>query len=132
MKMIDDINSTSRERVLEVIREGMRRQYSIRQIINGYPRENYPGLKGLFDDFIDRRIETILIDAAVVPFNLFGLTALQELGVKHVFVTDGREYDEPCRMADGSVWTVERALRNFQEHPRCKRKFWPIPSARGG
>lgn len=130
-QMIEGINETSRERVLAVIREGMRRGYSVRQIINGYPRENYPGLKGVFDDFINKRAETILIDAAVVPYNLFGLTALQELGVKRVFVTDGREYDEPCRMADGSVWTVEKAIRNYQEHPRCKRKFWPIPSTRG-
>lgn len=130
-EMIDGINSTTRKKVLEIIREGMRRGYSIRQIINGYPKEDYPGLKGLFNDFIENRVETILIDGAVAPYNIFSLHAAKKLGVKHVFVTDGRQYDEPCRMADGSIWTVDRALRNYQEHPRCKRKFWPIPLLRG-
>src|SRR5690606_19109250 len=93
-EMIDGINSTTRKKVLEIIREGMRRGYSIRQIINGYPKEDYPGLKGLFNDFIESRVETILIDGAVVPYNMFSLHAAKKLGVKHVFVTDGRQRSE--------------------------------------
>ena len=43
--------------------------------------------------------------------------------VKAVFVTDGILYDAMCASANGSVWSIDYAMANPLEHPRCVRQF---------
>lgn len=35
--------------------------------------------------------------------------------------------DEPCKIADGQVWSVPYFLANTKEHPQCTRRGRPLP-----
>lgn len=125
------INQHTRDELKKLIAEGMRRGYSIRQIVYGFERENYPGILGLFEKFKGTRSENIIHDISVDAYNLFTLQAYKESGVQKVFVRDGVNYDAACREANNSIWTIERAMREPKEHIRCRRSFWPIPRKEG-
>ena len=45
--------------------------------------------------------------------------------VETVEVSDG-ESDEPCRLADGQIWTLDEAEKRPIQHPNCIRSFLPI------
>lgn len=59
--------------------------------------------------------------------NLSTTAALAVAGVTHVRVTDGTTYDDACRAANGSTWTLARAEAEPLQHPRCTRSFSPAP-----
>lgn len=46
--------------------------------------------------------------------------------ITHVLVHDGLDFDEPCRIANGQTWTVEKSQSNELEHPNCTRSFSPL------
>ena len=63
---------------------------------------------------------------AVHAFNEGTLTVAELTGSTQVYVQDGHDDDEPCKEADGSVWTIEEARERRLEHPRCRRSFIPL------
>lgn len=69
---------------------------------------------------------TIADTEATEAYNEATLTAAEMSGVANVFVTDGDDFDEPCRAANGEVWTISQARERRTEHPRCRRAFLPI------
>lgn len=87
--------------------------------VNGLVRES-------LGEFRTGKAEVIGLTEAVHAYNEATLTVAELSGVKHVFVTDGDEHDEPCREADGSVWTIAEARERRLEHPNCRRSFLPL------
>jgi hypothetical protein len=77
-----------------------------------------------------QRNQTPMIGAneAVVSYNEGTLTVFEAVGTEFVFVTDGNDHDEPCREADGSVWSLDQARENLCEHPNCRRAFLLLPN----
>jgi hypothetical protein len=58
-------------------------------------------------------------------YNLGAVASYRTAGLSHVQVLDG-EYDEPCKSANGSRWTLDQAAANPLGHPNCVRAFSPI------
>jgi HK97 family phage portal protein len=74
----------------------------------------------------DTQSETIAMTEAVHAFNEGTLTVAELTGSQNVYVQDGHDHDEPCKEADGQVWSIEKARQNRLEHPRCRRSFLPL------
>lgn len=65
-------------------------------------------------------------------YNVGTLEVAKATGSTHVAVSDGQDHDEPCKEADGQVWTIDQAAKRPLEHPRCRRAFVPIPKPQEG
>ena len=68
------------------------------------------------------RARTIARTETALGYNRGTLSGYQEAGVKSVEVFDGDEH-EPCRSANGSIWTIEEAMANALCHPNGTRAF---------
>lgn len=124
-KKITRINATTREQIVKTIVEGMRRGYSINQIAHGYEAENYPGIAGVFSNAKGYRAEMIARTESGTAYNMANLLAYEDLEQGKVLVLDGVDFDDACRAANGSVWTIEKARAKPLEHPNCVRAFAP-------
>jgi HK97 family phage portal protein len=69
---------------------------------------------------------TVALTEATHVYNESVLTVAEESGYGYVYVFDGDEHDEPCELANGQTWTIERARENRLEHPNCRRAFHPV------
>ncbi len=72
----------------------------------------------------------VLRTQSVDVSNTANLTTAAELGSLGVRVSDGGpgDVDQPCKDADGQVWSLAYALAHKLEHPQCRRAFAPLPS----
>jgi hypothetical protein len=70
-------------------------------------------------------VETVALTEAVHAYNEGTLAAAEANGFGHVLVEDGTDSDEPCKQADGALWTIDHARQHRLEHPRCRRAFTP-------
>jgi HK97 family phage portal protein len=120
------VNETTKAAIAETIEEGLRRGYSIPQIANGYEKEKFPGVVGVFDRASLARAEVIARTETANVQNAAAVWGYGEADVDRVEVIDGVDYDDACREANGSIWTLGRALREPTEHPQCTRTFVPI------
>jgi HK97 family phage portal protein len=125
-KRVVRVNKTTRAAIAETIEEGLRRGYSIPQIANGFEKEHFPGIVGVFDRATLARAETIARTETANVQNTAAVLAYGKGGADRVEVIDGTEYDEACREANGEIWTLGRALREPTEHPNCVRTFIPL------
>ena len=46
----------------------------------------------------------------------------REQGFTHVRLSDGIDFDDECRAANGSTWTVAQYEAHPTEHPNCRRR----------
>lgn len=122
---VADVNDTTRAKVVAVVEEGARRGYPIARIANGYDREGYPGIVGVFDEAGEVRAETIARTESANLYNGLTLTGYEDLGIPDVEVMDGIG-DAACRRANGSVWPLAKAQANLIAHPNCVRSFAPV------
>lgn len=71
--------------------------------------------------------------ASAEVLNAGHINTAAELGSKYVRVSDGKsDSDEPCRRADGQVWSLSYAMAHRIEHPGCKRSFAALASTWSG
>ena len=89
------------------------------QAVNQIVRES-------LDEWRTGKAEVVGMTEAVHAYNEATLTVAEASGVTEVFVTDGNDHDEPCREADGSVWSIPEARERRLEHPNCRRAFLPL------
>lgn len=120
------INGTTRAALGEVLTVAAERGYSVRQIAQGVPKENFPGVQGIFGAS-DARAETIARTESAFIFNGATTAAYREAGLSEVYVLDG-ETDEECAAANGSTWSMEQAEVEPVAHPNCVRSFAPVTS----
>jgi len=126
---VTGINQTTRDALAAVLADGQGRGYTVRQIADGVPADNYPGVSGVFAQARGYRADTIAQTETAMAYNLASTAAYRDGGIEQVEVTDG-DQDAECAEADGSVWTLDEAEANPLQHPNCTRQFLPL--SRGG
>src|ERR1035437_6087777 len=114
--LITDIDSTTQDRVQEIIANGVRDSLSDKEVADK--------LTPLFGG---DRADLIARTEMATAWNLGVVNTLKDAGEEYVFVTDG-DSDEECQNADGEIWTLEEAEANPLEHPNCVREFRPLTS----
>jgi hypothetical protein len=114
--LITDIDSTTQDRVQEIISNGVRDSLSDKEVADK--------LTPLFGG---DRADLIARTEMATAWNLGVVNTLKDAGEEYVFVTDG-DSDEECQNADGEIWTLEEAEANPLEHPNCIREFRPLTS----
>ncbi len=121
------VNRTTRSQIEAQIQVGMKRRYSVAQIANGVPDENYEGIIAVFDKAVASRSEVMARYESPTLFNSASLAAFKSGNVREVEVFDGGDLsDEQCKAANNSVWSVDKAMTNVLEHPSCTRFFVPV------
>jgi len=70
--------------------------------------------------------QTVADSEATVAYNEATLLVAELSGIGNVYVTDGDDHDQPCKDADGQVWTTDHARAHRIEHPNCRRAFLPM------
>jgi HK97 family phage portal protein len=91
---------------------------------DGRSREEVDGLiRESVDFWREHKAETVALTEATEAYNEGSLTVMESAGDNEVYVEDGDEHDEPCKLANGSVWPIDYARQHRIEHPRCRRAF---------
>lgn len=85
-------------------------------------------VRSILEKWRNSHAETIALSEAVTYYNEGALSVLEQAGNSRVVVLDGHDFDQPCRDADGSIWTIIEARKSLIEHPRCRRAFVPLAS----
>lgn len=116
-RRIKDIGSHTRERLVEVIRQGIAEGIG--------PGELGRRIEETGDLFDPARAERIARTETAIVLNEASVAQYREFGVERVSVVDGDE-DDPCAEANGQVWTLEQADANPISHPNCTRTFTPV------
>lgn len=129
---VKSIVGTLKERVIDQIAEGINRNYSTEQIVNGVSDEDYDGLKVMMIGYRQGQIETIAATEAQEYYNEGAIQVAEAAEHGYVMVTDGEDFDEPCVEANGQVWTIDEARARRTEHPNCRRTFYPVSLASPG
>jgi hypothetical protein len=76
--------------------------------------------------FSPARAEVIARTESANAYNTGAVHSWQDSGlVDTVTVSDGTDFDEPCQIANGQIWTFQEALERPTEHPNCTREFTP-------
>jgi hypothetical protein len=126
---ITGINGATRDAVKAQLAEGVRRGYSINQLIEGVPAENYAGVaKATLDNGIPAfdayRAEVIARTETALSFNRASIGGYAEFGIKEVQAIDG-DGDEQCAERDGRIFDVTDAY-GIQDHPNGTLDWIPI------
>lgn len=83
-------------------------------------------IREAMDFWRESHAETVAMTEAVHAYNEGVITVAELTGHNAVYVHDGRDHDQPCVDADGSIWDLDKARENRLEHPRCRRGFSPV------
>jgi hypothetical protein len=126
---ITGINEVTRKAVAEQIAEGIRRGYSVSQIVDGVPSEAYQGVRQatagngmiVFDDL---RAETVARTETMLAYNESALRGYREYRVREVVAIDG-DHDAECAVRDGNTYTVDDAL-SITDHPNGTLDWIPV------
>ena len=126
---ITDINSRTRDAIAGELAEGIRRGYSINQLIDGVPAEEYKGLTGSALDngvavWSDARAETIARTETALSANRASLRSYGDFGIAEVDAIDGDE-DPECAERNGQRFGLEEAL-DIEDHPNGTLDWIPV------
>lgn len=113
-----DITETLRKSLGAKVLEAQRSQQG-RSEFEGIVRE-------AISNWQDSGAEAVALDTSTESYNEGTLTVAELLGHTHVVVFDGTDHDEPCRAANGQVWSIEKARENRKQHSRCRRAFTAV------
>lgn len=122
------VNQTTKDQIAKAVEEGMRRGYSIPQIANGVPTEEFPGVMGVFDQANEYRAEMIARSESAMAFNGAISLGYREAGTQWVEVMDGT-MDAACAEANGAIWSIDDFEGDPIGHPNCTRTA--VPSTQG-
>lgn len=128
MRLVD-INERTKKAIEEQVTEGIRRGYSVTQVVEGVPAENFAGVinaplgngQPAFDEL---RAETIARTETALAYNQAALNGYKEFGITQVEAIDGDE-DAECRERDGQPFSVDDALA-IDEHPNGTLDWVPL------
>jgi phage portal protein BeeE len=126
---ITDITERTRKALVSEVSEGVRRGYSIPQIIDGVPAEAFNGVaKAAMDNgvevFGDARSEMIARTETALSFNRAALRGYGEFGVREVVAFDG-DKDAECAARDGVTFALDDA-QNITDHPNGTLDWAPV------
>ena len=126
---IRDINDRTLDALKAVLSEGVRRGYSISQLVDGVPAEGFAGvLKAGLDNGIsvwsELRAETIARTETALSYNRAALDGYKEFNISEVEAIDG-DGDEECADRNGQTFSVEDALA-IEDHPNGTLDWVPV------
>lgn len=126
---ITAINETTRDAVKAQLTEGVRRGYSIQQLVDGVEAEGYQGVQGALLDngvaaFDAYRAEVISRTETMLSFNRAAVSSFGSFGVQEVQAIDG-DGDPECAARDGHIFTIEDAL-SIEDHPNGTLDWIPV------
>jgi HK97 family phage portal protein len=124
------MNDFTRTRINSQLQKGVSRGYSLRQIADGVPGENFNGLRNIVRGIPgnpDKVKRARAIARTEVRWAQNQTTALRykSSGVSEVIISDGDE-DEDCAAVDGTRQTVDWYTDNPIAHPNCTRRATPV------
>jgi phage portal protein BeeE len=124
------VNMTTYDAISDLLQTGASRGYSINQIVDGVPDENFTGLQQLLMQngeaaWGDARAEAITRTELGRAYNRSNLMGYAAMGVTHVRAKDG-DYDLECRTRDGQVFPIAEAL-GVRDHPNGTLDWIPLP-----
>ena len=131
-----EVNAFTRQRINEQLKRGVNRGYSLRQIADGVPGENFNGLRNIVRGIPsnpDKINRARVIARTEVRWAQNQTTALRykSSGVSEVIISDGDEFDEACAAVDGTRQTIDWYTDNPIEHPNCTRRATPVVEGLG-
>jgi phage portal protein BeeE len=131
---IVNINEATRRAVQQQLAEGTRRGYSLNQMIDGVPADQYGGLKGALLDngapaFDDLRAETIARTETMLSYNRASVTGYGAFGIQQLQAYDG-DGDDQCANRAGEVFSVDEAL-GIEDHPNGTLVWSPVIGDQG-
>lgn len=126
---ITGINEGTRDAVRAQLAEGVRRGYSINQLIDGVASEAFAGVSNAVLDngtlaFDPYRAEVISRTETALSFNRAAISGYGEFGIREVQAIDG-DGDEQCAARDGHTFTVADAY-GIEDHPNGTLDWIPI------
>lgn len=125
---VKDISETTRQEINELLQFGNDNGWSIDQLVRGDNATGKRGLRDLVVETYKGRAKTIARTELGAAQNLAAHGRYIAAGVKQVLVFDNglTDDDEPCKEANGAIWTIEQMQANPLEHPNCTRAFGPL------
>lgn len=126
---IGGINEATHKAVQSMLAEGTRRGYSLNQLIEGVPADQYGGLKGALLEngspaFDDLRAETIARTETMLSYNRASVSGYGAFGVEQLQAYDG-DGDDECANRAGEVFSVDEALA-IEDHPNGTLVWSPV------
>lgn len=126
---IKDINDRTLRALKLELAEGTRRSYSISQLIEGVPDENYGGLAGVTLEngspaFDELRAETIARTETMLSYNRATVDGYGEFGIQRLLAYDG-DGDPECAERNGNEYTIEEA-QGIEDHPNGTLVWSPV------
>lgn len=133
-RLTGNVLYTTRTAVQDALAEGVRRGYSITQLVDGVPDEGFPGIRNAtmgngIDAWSEYRAEMVARTETMTAFNTGNLVGYTEFDVEQVEAVDGDD-DEPCRKRNGQIISIADVLADvdgdWDEHPNGTLDFIPI------
>jgi len=126
-KRVQGINETTRDALDAQITEGLRRGYSVRQMAEGVPDEDFQGVSGVFSEARGSRAEMIARTESLHAFSGASIAAYQQSGVvSMVELMDGTD-DPECAERNGRVVPLSQAQEFLKaEHPNGTLALLPV------
>ena len=126
---IGQILESTRDAVRATLAEGVRRGYSLNQMIDGVLAEGFPGLRDIklangTPAFGEYRAEMIARTETAEAFNTANLAGYREFGVAQVQAFDGDD-DPECAQRNGRTYDVDDAF-SISDHPNGTLDWIPI------
>lgn len=126
-KRIVGIHETTRRAVEDVLKRANELGLSVDQIARGVPDENIPGVRDIVKETYRNRAKTIARNELGTAQNQATAARYTDGGVEKVFILDNGQDgdDEPCKIANGQIWSVRAFNANPLQHPNCTRAAAP-------
>lgn len=125
---IADINARTLQSITVELAEGVRRGYSIPQLIDGVPGEGFSGIyKVGMDNGVgvwgDARAEMIARTETMLSYNRAALLGYKDFDIREVEAIDGPDHE--CGVRNGQQFSVEDAL-SIDDHPNGTLDWLPL------
>lgn len=118
------IDETTRDALRELLKIGQERGYSQWELANGVPKDDFPGIEGLFRETWKNRALTVARNELLEAQHVATLDRYRATGlVDRLRIRDGRD-DAPCAERDGTV--VPLSSNPARLHVNCTLVVSPI------
>jgi phage portal protein BeeE len=126
---ITDINARTLQAISIELAEGTKRGYSIAQLIDGVPAEEFRGVLNVgLDNGVgvwgDARAETIARTETALSYNRAALGGYREFNVRQVQAIDG-DKDAECATRNGQTFSLDDAY-GIADHPNGTLDWVPV------
>lgn len=133
-KSAQEIDMVTRDAVSKSIEIGVERGYSIQQVANGVPADNFPGIRSLVEETYRNRARTIARTETMRAQNAATVGYYRQQGLRYMraFDPDGDPGDDyigtdgkTCIQRHRQIYTSDDAL-SVLSHPNCRLSWTPI------